>query len=65
MRMMPDLGGALGGAELVLLKRKKYEGQQEYRLLWELDAIKGEHIDVIAPNARKFCRKVGPAEWSD
>jgi len=63
MQFAFDAGQALGGAELVLLKRKRYEDQQEYRILWELDAIGGEFIDVVAPNARQFCRKVDAAEY--
>jgi Protein of unknown function (DUF2971) len=63
MQFAIDAGQALGGAELVLLKRKQYEGQQEYRILWELDTVRGEFIDVVAPNARQFCRKVDAADY--
>jgi hypothetical protein len=63
MQMMFDAGQALGGPELVLLKHKRYEHQQEYRILWELDTIGGASIDVVAPNARQFCRKVDAADY--
>jgi hypothetical protein len=63
MKMIFDAGNQLGGAELLLLKRKHYERQQEYRLLWELDAIPADYIDVVAPLARQYCRKVDPNEW--
>jgi hypothetical protein len=63
MKMIPDLCRELGGPELVLLKHKKYENQQEYRILWELDAVSGEFIDIVAPKARQFCRKVDAAEY--
>jgi hypothetical protein len=33
MQMMFDAGQALGGSELVLLKHKRYEHQQEYRII--------------------------------
>jgi hypothetical protein len=63
MKMISDLCRELGGPELVLLKHKKYENQQEYRILWELDAVSGESIDIVAPKARQFCRKVDGAEY--
>lgn len=59
------MGSRLGGPELLLLKRKKYENQQEYRLLWMLDSIQGDYVDVLAPLARQYCRKVNNDEWSD
>ncbi len=65
MQMMFDAGAQLGGPELLLLKRKHYERQQEYRLLWELDAIGADYVDVIAPLARQFCRKVEAEEWAE
>jgi hypothetical protein len=63
MQMIPDLSAALGGPELVLLKHKKYENQQEYRILWHLDSIGSEFIDVVAPKARQFCQKVDAADY--
>jgi hypothetical protein len=63
MKMIPDLCRELGGPELVLLKHKQYENQQEYRILWELDAVSGEFMDIVAPKARQFCRKVDAAEY--
>ncbi len=63
MRMISHTSAALVGPELVLMKRKKYESQQEYRLLWELDVAPEGYIDVIAPNARHFCRRVLDTEW--
>lgn len=63
MKMIPDLCKALGGPELILLKHTKYQDQQEYRILWELDALNGAFMDVVAPKARQFSRKVGAAEY--
>lgn len=63
MKMVADAGAKLGGPERLLLKRKQYESQQEYRLLWELDAIDLDHVDVVAPLARQFCRRIEPKEW--
>ncbi len=65
MQIINDAASTLGGAELVLLKRKKYEDQQEYRLLWELDYITGGYIDIIVPNARQYCRRINVDEWED
>lgn len=58
-----DIGRALGGAELVLLKDKKYEDQAEYRLMWTVDEIDGDFVDVKAPLARQYCRKVDQSEY--
>lgn len=65
MQMVIDAGNALGGPELLLLKRKQYENQQEYRLLWNLDAIGTEYIDVIAPRARQHCRQIDASDYED
>lgn len=65
MQMVFDAGNQLGGPELLMLKRKHYEQQQEYRLLWELDDISGDYVDVTAPLARQFCRKVEPNDWGE
>lgn len=63
-QMIFDAGQALGGSELVLLKRKRYSFQQEYRLLWELDGIADDHIDIVAPQARQYCRKLDAEDWA-
>lgn len=64
MGILSGLGQALGGPELVLLKRKLYEAQHEYRLIWELDRNLDDHIDLMVPLARQYCRKVEPEEWN-
>ena len=63
MRLMTDAMQALGGAELVLLKQKKYEKQQEYRLLWELDLLFEDFVDVVAPLARQHCRRLSSTDY--
>jgi len=63
MQMLFDAGAALGGPELLLLKRKQYEVQQEYRIVWELDSLTGDSVDVVAPNARQYCRKVESTDY--
>ena len=65
MRLISDSGRKLGGPELLLMKRKRYEAQQEYRLIWELDDLKENFIDVFAPLARQYCRQVVRADWDD
>lgn len=52
-----------GGAELLLLKSKQYENQAEYRMMWELDSLSGDFLDIFAPNARQYCRKVRSEEY--
>jgi len=56
---------SLGGPELVLLKRMRYQDQHEYRFMWEMDNVPADHIDVLIPGARKFCRKVKDEEWGE
>lgn len=55
---MVDYSRALGGPELVLLKPRRYEPQQEYRFIWELDRLDAPHIDIVCPQARQFCRRL-------
>ena len=64
MQAIFDAGAQLGGPELLLLKQKHHERQQEYRLLWVLDTVGADYVDVIAPLARQFCRKIEPSEWA-
>ena len=64
MQMISDAAKQLGGPELVLLKRKNYENQQEYRLIWELDVVDTEFIEVNAPRARQFCRELLAYDWN-
>ena len=63
MQAIHDSGVQLGGPELLLLKDKKYEDQQEYRLLWGMDVRAVDYIDVVAPLARQFCRRIDAKEW--
>lgn len=65
MQMIADAGAKLGGPERMLLKKNSYQKQQEYRMLWFLDVIDSEHVDVIAPQAVQFCRRIESADWSE
>ena len=49
MAMLQDVNTELGGAERLLLKRKQYEDQNEYRFLWAVDAANGQYIDIHCP----------------
>lgn len=64
MQMIFDAGAELGGAERILLKRLKYQTQQEYRLVWYVDAVKNEHVDISCPLARRYCRRVDANSYS-
>jgi hypothetical protein len=64
MQYLADASNALGGPELLLLKQKRYEDQQEYRLLWELDELNSSYVDVVAPKAVQHCRRVQDEEWT-
>lgn len=48
-----------GGSEVLFSKTNEYASQHEYRMLWHtfLDPIP-EHIDIVVPEAVKFCRKI-------
>jgi hypothetical protein len=63
MAMLQDANAELGGPERLLLKRKQYEDQNEYRLLWSVDATNGEYIDVHCPRAIQYCRRIDPSEF--
>lgn len=65
IQTLPHIAEHLGGAELVLLKKNTYAHQQEYRLLWELDTIVSDHVDVVAPLARQYCRRIELDEWDN
>lgn len=62
MQMIFDAGAALGGPERLLLKTKRYELQREYRFLWFVDKVRGEHLDIECPNAVQYCRRVELSE---
>lgn len=47
------------GLDVLFSKTNEYSHQHEFRMLWHtyLDPMP-EHIDIIVPEARKFCRKI-------
>lgn len=45
------------GLDPFFVKETKYALQQEYRLVWQLEAAVQERIDIIVPDARKFCER--------
>jgi hypothetical protein len=51
------LSNAAGGAEVLFTKTIDYSHQHEYRMLWhsEINPLP-DYIDIIAPEARQFCR---------
>ena len=51
------------GPEVMLVKRQKYQHQQEFRFIWELDNLGGDFVDVEAPLATQYCRRVTDEEW--
>ena len=61
-QIFTDIARELAGPERLLLKAKRYELQREYRLLWFVDQVRDEFIDIECPNARQFCRRVAPEE---
>lgn len=62
MNVIFDIQNQIAGREHVLAKGIKYQHQCEYRLLWELDKLDGDHQFVEAPEARSFCRQLKPSE---
>jgi hypothetical protein len=61
--MLADAASALGGPELMFLKKKEHEAQAEYRLLWFVATAQDGPVDIDVPDARKFCRKVADTEY--
>jgi hypothetical protein len=52
------IGEKLGGEERYLIKHTKYELQREYRFIWQTDQPAEDYLDVTAPAARRFCRRI-------
>ena len=52
-----------GGPERMLLKRKRYAPQQEYRMVWGTRGDAAPYIDIQCPDARQFCARVDDWEW--
>ncbi len=49
----------IGGSEVLFSKTNEYSHQHEYRFLWHSFMEKmPDHIDLIVPEAREFCRKL-------
>lgn len=46
--------------EIFFIKRLKYKEQEEYRVIWFADESNKsfDHIDIICPNAIKYCSKL-------
>lgn len=48
--------------EHYFLKNAEYAYQAEYRLIWGVDRVNADFIDLICPEAIQFCRRVDPSE---
>jgi len=44
-------------------KPTKYQIEQEFRIIWQINNEASEFRDVISPVAAKFCRKADPSEY--
>jgi hypothetical protein len=57
-----DATNANGQGEEMFLKHREFSYQAEYRLIWNVDVPPDEPLIVNAPLARRFCRRLGPAD---
>jgi hypothetical protein len=64
VEMIAGALNAIGQGEELFLKHSKFSSQAEYRLIWNIDKPSQDHIFVVAPQARAFCRRVSPEEIS-
>jgi len=55
--MLPALN-LFGTVEELFIKPSKYASQSEYRLFWQVNAKVEDYLDIKAPNARQFCRRI-------
>lgn len=58
MDVLSDLHEKVGGTEELFVKSSRYARQAEYRLIWETAGETADFIDVKAPDARQFCRRI-------
>ena len=58
MDMLSDLRRRMGGPEEMFVKSGVYAHQSEYRLLWQSSQPTSDFIDIKAPDAIQFCRKM-------
>lgn len=49
----------LAGAEAFFSKRRAYENQTEYRIIWNMDHDVEGSVVIECPDALKFCEKIG------
>jgi len=63
MDFISQASSQIGSTERMLLKRQKYIDQREYRLAWNMDDLKEEYLDVFAPLAVQYCRRVADSEY--
>ncbi|MBY3135114.1 hypothetical protein HFO21_02625 [Rhizobium laguerreae] len=58
MVAIPEMAMRVGGPEEMFIKPAKYADQSEYRILWSVRKQIEPFIDIKAPAARQFCRRV-------
>ena len=54
---MMQTTASLAGVDLFFLKEIKYVHQHEYRLLWFVNKQADTYLDIVCPEAAKFCTR--------
>jgi len=49
-------GSSITGPKPRFLKDRKFEWQTEYRFIWETNKPVTSHLDIVAPEVRRFCK---------
>lgn len=63
MDMINELATKMIDPERFLLKAKKYQEQQEYRIAWFVGHCEVDYIDILCPEAIKYCRRIEKNEY--
>jgi hypothetical protein len=53
-----DISNHIQGLDSFFIKKREYQEQSEYRMLWRTDRKISEGIIINCPEARKFCEKI-------
>lgn len=58
MDLLSEAHAKVAGTEPFFVKSMKYSDQAEYRMLWQVDGVASDFLDIKVPAARQYCRKI-------
>lgn len=62
LEKMMQISAEVQGLDPYFLKKKKYQEQSEYRIIWQTDRIVNGSMVISCPEAIKFCERIDLAE---